>query len=233
MKNQKHYRAFTLLEILISIIILGIVMTSFPIIFQSMTNANKEVLKEEVFFREFAVLSLINSMYFDENNTLGDNFYKDLNATQGDSELLNTVFSTYAGGNSRIGKTAFNNNILRSGSGDTVSSIGRDAPTETLSDTSTLNDIDDFNEYNETLNYITVNGNHPVIYVNVKYIDDNATYSDQNITDFDFNYSSSPAVSNIKLITVRCEMGDTNITLRYPTSNIGASKFLSLEEISR
>jgi hypothetical protein len=194
-----------------------------------MTNANKQVFKEEVFFQEFAVLSLVNSRYFDENNTIGDNFYKDLNATfgtvTGDTELLNTAFSKYAGEHSRSGKAQFNNNILRSGSSDTVSGIGLDA-TETLSDTSTLDDIDDFNDYNETfLNY--------KIHVNVKYIDDNATYSDQNISDFDFNYASSPAVSNIKLITVWCEVGDTNITLRYPASNIGASKFLSLEEISR
>jgi len=224
MKNQKKYKGFTLFEVLISIIIIGIVMTSFPIIFQTMTSANKQVLKEEIFLQEFTILSLMNSRYFDENNTLGDNFYKDLNATEGDSELLNNFASTFAGKTSRIGKTDFNNNILRSGSIDTTSTIGLDAG-ENVNDVSTYDDIDDFNGYSESfLNNI--------IHVNVKYINDSATYSDQNIS-FSLNYSSTATNTNIKLITVWSKVGDTNLTLRYPTCNIGASKFLSLEEISR
>jgi len=141
MKRQKIYKAFTLFEVLISIIIIGIVMTSFPIIFQTMTSANKQVLKEEVFFQEFTILSLINARYFDENNTIGENFYKDLNATGGDSELLNDSISTFAGKTSRIGKTDFNNNILRSGSIDTTSAIGLDTG-EKANDVSTYDDID-------------------------------------------------------------------------------------------
>jgi len=224
MKRQKIYKAFTLFEVLISIIIIGIVMTSFPIIFQTMTSANKQVLKEEVFFQEFTILSLINARYFDENNTIGENFYKDLNATGGDSELLNDSISTFAGKTSRIGKTDFNNNILRSGSIDTTSAIGLDTG-EKANDVSTYDDIDDFNGYSESF----LNND---IYVNVKYVNDNATYSDQNIT-FNLNYNSVANNTNIKLITIWCDTGDTNITLKYPTSNIGASKFLSLEEISR
>jgi len=189
-----------------------------------MTNANKEVMKEEVFFEEFTILSLINSRYFDENNTRGDNFYKDLNATGGDSELLNNYSSMYAGETSRIGKSNLNNNILRSGSSDTTSNIGIDNG-EMLNDVSTLDDIDDFNGYSESF----LNN---VIYVNVKYINDEANYSDQNIT-FYLNYNSVANNTNIKLITIWCKAGDVNITLRYPTSNIGASKYLSLEEITR
>jgi prepilin-type N-terminal cleavage/methylation domain-containing protein len=224
MKNLKKYKAFTLFELLISIIIIGIVMTSFPIIFQTMTGANKQVLKEEIFFQEFTILSLINERYFDENNTIGENFYKDLNATGGDSELLNNYSSMYAGETSRIGKTNLNNNILRSGSSDATSNIGIDNG-EMLSDVSTLDDIDDFNGYSESF----LNN---VIYVNVKYINDKANYSDQNIT-FYLNYNSVANNTNIKLITIWCKAGDVNITLRYPTSNIGASKYLSLEEITR
>jgi len=224
MKNRKKYNAFTLFEVLVSIIILSIVVTSFPFIFQTMTNANKEVMKEEVFFEEFTILSLINSRYFDENNTKYENFYKDLNATGGDSELLNNYSSMYAGETSRIGKSNLNNNILRSGSSDTTSNIGIDNG-EMLNDVSTLDDIDDFNGYSESF----LNN---VIYVNVKYINDEANYSDQNIT-FYLNYNSVANNTNIKLITIWCKAGDVNITLRYPTSNIGASKYLSLEEITR
>jgi len=224
MKNQKKYRGFTLFEVLVSIIILGIVMTSFPIIFQTMTGANKHVLREEVFFQEFTILSLINQRYFDEKNTLGDNFYKDLNATGGDTELFNNESSTFAGSVCRIGKKYFNNNILRSGSGDTTSAIGLDSG-ENSSDVSTYDDIDDFNDYNETFLSNT-------IHVNVKYINDDTNYSASDI-NFSLNYSSTANNTNIKLITIWAQLGDTNLTLRYPTCNIGASKFLSLEEITR
>ena len=226
MKSQKIYKAFTLFEVVVSIIIIGIVMTSFPIIFQTMTSANKQVLKEEVFFQEFTILSLINARYFDENNTIGENFYKDLNATGGDNDLYNGYASSFAGSISRIGKVSFNNNILRSGSADTTSKIGHDTGE---SNVSSYDDIDDFNGYTEK--FLHDSNNYDII-VNVKYIDDNATYSDQNIT-FNLNYNSVANNTNIKLITIWCDTGDTNITLKYPTSNIGASKFLSLEEISR
>jgi len=224
MKNLRKFKAFTLFEVLVSIIILGIVMATFPFIFQTMTSANKQVLKEEVFFQEFTVLTLINARYFDENNTVGENFYKDLNATGGDSELYNNYSSLYAGKTSRIGKSDFNNNLLRSGSTDTTSPIGLDAG-ENTADVSTYDDIDDFNGYSETFLSHT-------IHVNVKYISDSADYSDDNIT-LTMNYASTVSNTNIKLITVWCKVGDTNMTLKYPTSNIGASKFLSLEEITR
>ena len=51
MKSQKKFKAFTLFEVLVSIIILGIVITSFPFIFQTMTNANKEAMKEDFFLK--------------------------------------------------------------------------------------------------------------------------------------------------------------------------------------
>jgi len=230
MRNQKKFNAFTLLEILISIIILGIIAVSFPVIFQTMTNANKQNIKEEFFFEEFTVLSLITQRYFDENNTIGNNFYKDLNATEGADglKIIKNTFSNgkFSGDYCRIGKCQFNNNILRSGDLNTTSLISLDGSDENFIDTSTLDDIDDFNGYTE--NFL-----NKTIHVNVKYIDDNATYSDQNITDFEFNYNSDKNNTNIKLITVWCRVGDTNITIRYPTCNIGASKFLSLEEIGR
>jgi len=176
------------------------------------------------------MLSLINSRYFDENSTVGDNFYKDLNATQGDNELLNNYSSLYAGKTSRIGKTEFDNNEFRSGTSYTTSHIGLDAG-ENIDRVETLDDIDDFNGYEENLSYMNVNGKHPVIRASVFYIDDHTDYSGSDIA---FTYDYTPANhTNLKLITITCKIGDSNITLRYPTANIGGSKFLSLEELSR
>ncbi len=225
MKNlKKSKKAFSFFELIITIVILGIVLSSFPGLFSSAVNANKISITNEIFFEEFSILSMITTRYFDENNTKSDNYYKDLNATDGDSELLINHFSKNTK-ISRVGKSIIDNNILRSGSSDTTSSIGLDDG-EKKDDFSTYDDIDDFN--NTTISYLGKD-----ILVKVKYIEDNATYSDQNITDFSFRYNSSAKNSNIKLITILADMGDYNITLRYPVSNIGASKYLSLGEISR
>jgi len=221
MRNQKKYNSFTLFEVLVSILIIGIIIISFPFIFQTMTNTNKQVMKEEIFFEEFTILSLINLRYFDENNTVGENFYKDLNAS-GDSELYNNYSSMYAGESSRIGKSNLNNNILRSGSSNTTSKIGLDSGE---SDVGSYDDIDDFDGYSE--NFLNYN-----IYVSVNYISDEANYSDQNIT-LNLNYTPDNNTTDIKLITIWCKAGDVNITLRYPFFNIGASKYISFEEISR
>ncbi|WP_051430021.1 hypothetical protein [Lebetimonas sp. JH292] len=65
--------------------------------------------------------------------------------------------------------------------------------------------------------------------VRVYYIGDNASYNDQNLS-FSYNYNNIANKTNIKLIKIT---SDNNVTIYYPTCNIGASKFLSLEEISR
>ncbi len=227
MKNQKNYKAFTLIEILVSLIIIGIVATTLPLMLQTGVKTAKNSAMEEIFYQEFSLLQLINTMYFDENNTIGDNYYKDLNATGGDSELYiekNATLGKYVGEYNRVGKFELNNNILRSGTNATVSSIGPDGEVS-----SEYDDVDDFNGYED--NVTTSFGVIP-LRVSVKYISDEANYSSDNIT-FDINYSKKANFTNIKLITVSANVNNIDINLSYPSMNIGASKFLSLEEIER
>ena len=227
MKSLKKSSAFTLIELLVALIIIGIVATTLPIMLQTTVKTSKNAIKEEVFFQEFSLLQLINSMYFDEKNTLDDNYYKDLNATGGDPELYiekNDTASANVGEFNRIGKFEINNNILRSGTNETVSVIGPDGE-----NSSEYDDVDDFNGYTD--NVKTAFGN-TILHVRVKYISDNADYSSNNIS-FDMNYSSTADKTNIKLITVYANVDGIDINLSYPSMNIGASKFLSLEEISR
>jgi len=226
MKSLKNSKAFTLIEILVALIVIGIVATTLPMMLQTTVKTSKNAAMEEVFFQEFSLLQLINTMYFDENNTVGDNYYKDLNATHGDSELYVMKYSQNE--YNRIGKHQINNNILRSGSNLTVSAIGIDAG-EILGDDSTYDDVDDFNDYNDSV--LTSFGEIP-LKVKVKYISDDANYSSDNI-NFDMNYSSNVNDTNIKLITVTAQVNGIDINLSYPSMNIGASKFLSLEEIER
>ncbi|GAB6044638.1 hypothetical protein JCM11957_02360 [Caminibacter profundus] len=229
MQSQKRYKSFTLIELLVSIIVIGIIMTTIPLFLQTLTTSAKVSIKEEVFFSQFSLLSLINTKYFDENNTRGDNFYKDLNATKGDSDLLIEKFGDEL---NRLGKKFINNNQFRSGSSDTVSTIGIDD--ENISDIATYDDIDDFDGFKENIK-TGISSKGYSIQVEVYYIRDEANYNDQNIL-FNMDYTSlgKNGFSNIKLIKVYTTFADgSKIQLEYPTCNIGASKILSLEEINR
>ena len=225
MKSQKISKSFTLIEILVSLIVIGIVATTFPVILQTTVASSKNTAREEVFYQEFSLLYLINTLYFDENNTIGDNYYKELNATGGDDELFINKYSNNE--YNRLGKHQMNNNDLRSGSNLTVSHIGIDSG-EIEGNDSTYDDIDDYNDFNETL---TSFGTLKLV-VNVKYIDDNADYNKTNI-NFSFDYSGVSHTSNIKLITISAKEGKNEINLSYPSMNIGASKFLSLDEVTK
>jgi len=220
MKNPKNYKAFSLFEIVVSIVILGIIAITFPLILELTVKTARTASKEEIVLNEMSLMSLILPYSFDENNNKNDNFYKDLNASGGDEELKINFYSLYTK-QARQGKKQFNNNIFRSGSNLDVSNIGVDSG-EIEGNVSTYDDIDDFNSYSEI-----VNGVNLTVYV--YYIDDNASYSDVNIS-FNYNYNNHTNKTNIKLIKIS---SDNGVSIYYPTCNIGASKFLSLEEISR
>jgi prepilin-type N-terminal cleavage/methylation domain-containing protein len=241
MKNQKKSKAFTLLELIISIIVIGIIMVTIPLFLQTLISSSKVTNKEEVFFSQFSLLSLINTKYFDENNTVGDNFYKDLNTSTNahpDLRIYDFVVQNSAGRFDRKGKYAINNNILRSGSKDSVSVIGLDSG-ENPSDTATWDDIDDFDGYEENIS-VGVTSSGYSMKVEVDYLLDNPSnalaYNDENIT---MNIDTAPnlgknGLTNIKLIKITTTFSDgSKVVLEYPTYNIGASKMLSLEEITR
>jgi len=226
MKNQKKYKAFTLIEVLISIIIIGIVMATVPIMMTAFTTSVKTNVKEEVFFAQFSLLNLISAKYFDENQTVGDNYYKDLNATGGDSELLIKRYATNEF--NREGKHQYSQGYrpfspvtFRSGSTLTVSNIGHDTGEI---DESKYDDIDDYNGYGE--HHFGIQSGGYDLNVTVKYIDDNATYSDVNMT-VTYDYSTPKTFTNIKLITITTKLKDATIKLSYPTCNIGRSAMLS------
>jgi len=230
MKNLKRFKAFSLLELVVAIVVIGIVSTTFPILLENIVKSTKNASKEEIFYQEFSLLQLINAMYFDENNTIGDNYYKDLNASDGDSELsLVERTQNFSGRVNRIGKYQLNNNKFRSGAekNNSVSIIQKDG--EEKNDSSKFDDIDDYNGFSENVNS---NYGEITLHVNVKYINDEANYSDNDI-NFTFNLDNEKNYTNIKLITITTQIEDSNITLSYPAMNIGGSKFLSLDEIKR
>jgi len=223
MKNLKRYKSFTLIELIISIIVIGIIAVTLPLMLQSTSETLKTSAKEEVFYQEFSLLQLIDTLYFDENNTNGENYYKDLNATKGDTELL--IYRYSSDELNRIGKHQMNNNIFRSGSNSTVSHIGVD---EGEDSEDKYDDIDDYNGFNETL----LSYGNVLLKVRVKYIDDESEYNKSKI-NFEFNYKDEKNSTNIKLIQISTTVDNKKIILNYPAMNIGRSKYLSLEEISQ
>jgi len=225
MKNPKLSKSFSLIEILVSLIVIGIVATTFPVILQTTVSSSKNTAREEIFYQEFSLLQLINSLYFDQNNSVGDNYYKELNATGGDNELYIHKYSNNE--YNTIGKHQMDNNEFRSGSNLTVSHIGIDEG-EIEGNDSTYNDIDDYNGFEENL---TSFGRLTLV-VHVKYINDEADYNKSDF-NFTFDYTDSANLTNIKLITVSVEENSNEINLSYPSINIGASKFLSLDEITK
>jgi len=223
MQNLKKSKAFSLLELVIAIVVIGIVALSLPLMLQSTVSIFKTSSKEEIIYQEFSLLQLVNSLYFDENNTEDDNYYKDLNATKGDDELLIIKYSEDE--YNRIGKHQMNNNILRSGTNSTVSKIGVDDNESSEED---YDDIDDYDGFEEN---VTTNFGQITLKVKVMYIDDEAEYNKSKFS-FTFNYENEKNATNIKLIKVYTTVDSQNISLSYPAMNIGRSKFLSLEEIS-
>jgi len=211
MKNLNKY-SFTLIELVIAIIVVGITVTSIPMLLGTVSNNMATSLKSNSFFNAYSTLSLIESMNWDENNTKGDNYYKVLTANGGDSELKCI----------RKGTVQLDNQSGADCDNNTTSHIGTDAGEN---DVSMFDDVDDFNGYTVT-NLATYN-----IKVAVKYINDNADYSAKNIF---FNDSLTPSNNtNIKLIelNVTNKSGKLISIIRGESFNIGAVKIYSRNDL--
>ena len=227
MKNPKKYKAFSLIELVFTIVVLGIIATAITSLLEITPNVAKLKQMDKIFYGEFTLGSLIITRYFDENNTQVDNYYKDLNSTNGDSELLlNYVVD---GNPERIGKYLLKNQC-RDGAKEfqNVSEIGLDSG-ETQDDLTTLDDVDDFNGYEINL---TVD-NYPAE-VNISYISDETNYSAQNV--YINLTSNSVSSSNIKLIKITGYYPNKNgdkIVYYIPVFNIGATKYLSKQDLGQ
>jgi Tfp pilus assembly protein PilV len=213
MKNLNK-SSFTLIELVIAIIVVGITVTSIPMLLSTVSNNMSTNLKSNSFFNAYSTLSLIESMDWDENNTKGDNYYKVLTADNGDSELNCT----------RNGTKQLDNESGADCDDNKTSSIGVDSG-ENKDNSMTFDDIDDFDGYTVT-NLATYN-----IKVAVKYINDNADYSAKNIF---FNDSFIPSNNtNIKLIELNItnKSGKLISIIRGESFNIGAVKIYSRNDL--
>lgn len=225
MKNQKTYRGFSLLELVFTIVVIGIIATSIPMMLEVTPKVAKSKQIDRIFYEEFTIGELVTTHYFDENNSKGTNYFKDLNATGGDDELL--LDYVYNDNPERIGKFQLKNQCRDGTDSDqNVSYIGLDSG-ETDGNVSSYDDVDDFNGYETNV----TSDNYPVE-VNVSYVSDDTNYSEENVT---LQLSVNPvSQSNIKLIKIIGYFPDKSgqkIVYFIPVFNIGGTKYLSDNEL--
>ena len=215
MKSLKKY-SFTLIELIVAIIIVGIVVTSIPMLLNTVTKNQEVNLKEKSFFNAYALLTLIQTQEWDENNTKGDNYYKVLTSDNGDSNLTCIRKGVKQLDNDSGAICATDNNK--------TSPIGVDTD-ENKIDESTFDDMDDFNGYSTIVSDINIT-------VKVSYMrDDSNSYKTKNI------YFNAERLknndSNIKYIELNISNKNTQeliSVLKYFTSNIGMTKIESRNE---
>jgi type II secretory pathway pseudopilin PulG len=213
MKNLKK-SSFTLIELVISMVIVGITIVSIPMMLATVSQSVDTSMKSNSFFSAYSTLSLIESMEWDENNTKDDNYYKVLTADNGDSELNCT----------RNGTKQLDNESGADCDDNKTSTIGIDDG-EDADDSSTFDDVDDFNGY-ENDDLASYN-----FKVGVKYVQDNANYSDKNI----FYNDDLTTSNNTNIKEIEINITDKNGTLisiiRGESFNIGAVKIYSRNDL--
>jgi len=209
--------AFTLLELLFSMVIIGLVFTVFPKIIQLSAKTPKYTLKEEALYNGVALAGLIKNLPWDEKNT-----------------RLNDILITDAGDEDYKCDYAFanSNRIYRKGSfvgsrncihKEPASAIGLEEATVDGAD-----DVDDFNGYEkDAVNY---NGSRDFkLKVGISYI------KDINITQEKFDNISTSDSTNLKFVKVDIlpvsrrakSLGDNVAVFWYISSNIGQLKINS------
>jgi Tfp pilus assembly protein PilV len=215
MKNLKKC-SFSLLELVVAIVIIGISVTSIPMFLNTVSNNFSTSSKESSFFNAYALLDLIQKENWDENNTKADNYYKVLTSINGDVALKCP----------RKGVLQLNN---KSGAecataDNKTSHIGIDSG-ENDNDSTTFDDVDDFNGYSTTVGGYSLS-------ISVFYITDNA--NNYNSKTIFFNQTNTPLShdSNIKLINVAVNDSAGNLVarLKYFSSNIGMISIESRNE---
>jgi prepilin-type N-terminal cleavage/methylation domain-containing protein len=206
-------KAFTLIELILAIVIIGVVFIGVPALMQSNSKALESSIKQENVYQITTKLWQIISYRWDENSNLNV-----LNVANGDSKLDRTsADSSYGQGHLSLPKhRKFESNTSLYAS----ASLGNDTgeTNEGLYD-----DIDDF----KTSTAISVLESNvksaygyktdaPDVTINVSYISDTFSVA-SSIATFDFSTTSVANSTNIKMV----EVNSTNIKLRAYSSNIG------------
>ncbi|NOQ30369.1 MAG: prepilin-type N-terminal cleavage/methylation domain-containing protein [Helicobacteraceae bacterium] len=217
-------KAFTLIELIFAIVVISIAFMAIPSMNRVSSQNVESSLISEALVASVAKIDQILTFNWDENSSYEGaenttSYSKVLDISSADSEL-----ERVAGSNYRVGHIS--SMLHRKFHSSEVNS------TQTLGAESDFDDIDDFIVSNQNLFASDVVGadgykQHYLIDIDVSYISDAATYSDQIINDFSFSDTTQVNPTNMKMITIttKKEQADGSysdeIKLRAYSSNIG------------
>jgi len=211
-------KALTLIELILSMVIIGIVFTVIPRLIMSMNQSSQVTLKEEAMYNALTQMGAIINLPWDNNNTENSQI---LSVTNGDARYDCNTTSGY-----RIGGFIGGRNCIGTGTGDYNASIliGRE--------NDEYNDVDDYHDLNITAdqNCSGVKKELNNIGTTVTYVNDPAATG-----NIDLNTTVQPSIqsSNTKKILVRVGYGsDSKISgcitsLEYHSFNIGHTQINS------
>jgi len=218
-------KSFSLIELIFTIVIIGLIFTTIPKIIYSTNESFKFTLKEDGIFNMMAKVMDISFREWDEQDT---NSYDIL--LTGNSNVLECDSSSYPA--IRVG--GFYSGYAYSRicqSGLTTSDIGKDTGE------SKEEDFDDVDDYNGTESNATKNGNtRYILYITDGYSDEwgdsDYDYNNQKL-DWKFKQRSDNTKSNIKFtkITLYDKKYDKNIShAKYWHANIGKVGYIESEQ---
>lgn len=217
-------RAISLIELIVSILIVGLVMSTIPLMLFQTNDNNALSLRQDAILAAKTKLWEVLSYDWDENSY-------EQNHKQ--TYIINTANANL---NDRNGTVKNNTTIL---SGRRRTSPTNAIATSTLGkEGGTYNDIDDFDndvvklakgstglDDAKSLDYIFKDTMSQTLHV--KYIKDTKSVVNFDKTDISFNFgkATSSTTSNIKLISIDTQTSPTDtITLSAYSCNIGESK---------
>ena len=227
-------KGVAMLELIFSIVVMGIVLMSAPMLMSTAAKSGYVGLQQEGINEASTMINMIMSYHWDENNT--DPSYIDnlLIVTNGEDELDQAGTTKRRIGTPKESSRAF---AREDGTDDLTASPstsfgeGKDnGTTETEND-----DIDDFDDTTVTLTAAAAGVDYAdtiQIATEINYIDDDTDYDTSNISfSPDFAGIAANLTSNIKHIQVTLtstsgvEELDKTIVLHAFSSNIGAYNF--------
>ncbi len=216
--------AMSLIELVFTIVIMGIAVMSLPLILTQVQRNDTFAMQQEAILAAKAKIGNILTYEWDQNSY-------DLTASR--SFVLATVspdteLDCNATTLRRLGHVNADSRRKCSTTGASASAtIGADA-----GDGGNLTDIDDFNGTSNPLTVTAGENAGTLDYIfnlklstSITYAADSATYNVSPVA-FTFNPDNNATVTNIKTISVTVSGGDQNITLRAFTCNIGESLLL-------
>jgi len=216
-----HRRAFSLLELIVSIVVLGIALLAMPMVLRTTTEMVPEILKVEAVNQAYILNRNIATYFWDENDPDDHNISHLLDTNGVDDDEFDRypdATSIYRRGRFANGRRFFDNPTYPTRKAD----LG---PESDEDDIAKYDDIDDFHNFSYTVS--KQQGDYLLdmkVVSKIFYIDDEADYTQRKIA-LSFNPSaSSKDFTNVKMIEVSVYDQDDQLVLRMYSwvQNIGS-----------